>query len=219
MNRLAKTLIAVGTAGVLCVGSFEAATAVASKPATVSVTQAINACATNGRSLRLPKPSGKCPSGTTKVALARPATAPRALALDTRGSQTKTLSLLDHTTLRALCGTADIDGVIEHHAELSVDREGKTQIDGTSFLVEDGGSAAFINNSGGDNTTPVGASSVYSATAGAFEANAGSVYATLNVHLLVTVPGAVFTIDGIIDVNDSAADYCRITADVESATT
>ena len=37
-------------------------------------------------------------------------------------------------------------------------------------------------------------------------------------HLLVTVPGAVFTIDGLVDVN-SSNNYCRITAEVETAAT
>jgi hypothetical protein len=216
MSRRARALVAFGTASVLCFGSFEAASALASK-SSVPATQAIKACATHGGSLRLTKASGKCPRHTTKIGLARPATAPQAMAIDvTSGGQRKSLSLLDNTELTAGCaldsGNSD--------AVFSIERaERKTQIDGTSFLVENGGTAFFDHTGGGSSATPVGASSVYSTTAGGFSVHADSgTFATLNAHLLVTVPGAVFTIDVIIDAN-SDSPYCRITAEVESATT
>jgi hypothetical protein len=216
MNRRARALLAFGTASVLCLGSFEAASALTSK-SSVSVTRPIKACATRGGSLRLTKASGKCPRHTTTVGLARPATAPQALAIDvTTGGQHKSLSLLANTTLTAGCaldsGNSDAVFAIERGVK-------KTQIDGTSFLVDNGGTAFFDHTGGGSSATPVGASSVYSTTAGGFSLHADSAtYATLNAHLLVTVPGAVFTIDAIIDVN-SASPYCRISAEVESAVT
>jgi hypothetical protein len=216
MNRRTRALLAIGAASALCLGSFEAASALASK-ASVSVTRAISACATRGGSLRLVKASGKCPRHTTKIGLARPATAPQAMAIDvTAGGQHKSLSLLAHTTLTAGCGldSGNVDAVF------AVERAGKkTQIDGTSFLVENGGKAYFDHTGGSGSETPVGASSVYSTSAGGFSVHADSAtYATLNAHLLVTVPGAVFTIDLIIDAN-SSSPYCRISAEVESATT
>jgi len=99
-------------------------------------------------------------------------------------------------------------------------RAGQTQIDGTSFLVDSGLSGVDFVTVNGANETPVGASSVYSTIAGGFSATAGGSgsYATLNAHLLVTVPGAVFTIDAIVDAN-ADTPYCRISAEVESATT
>jgi hypothetical protein len=216
MNRRARAFLAFGTASVLCLGSFEAASALTSK-SSVSVTRVIKACATRGGSLRLTKASGNCPRHTTRIGLARPATAPQAMALDvTKGGQQKSLSLLADTTLSAGCaldsGNAD--------AVFAVERaERKTQIDGTSFLVENGGKAYFDHTGGGGSETPVGASSVYSTTAGGFSVHADSgTYATLNAHLLVTVPGAVFTIDVIIDANGDSP-YCRISALVESAAT
>jgi hypothetical protein len=218
MNRRARALIAFGTASVLCLGSYEAAAAITSK-SSVSATTAIKACATHGGSLRLRKASGKCPSGTTKVGLARPATAPRAMAVDiTSGSQKKSLSLLANAKLVAGCHVGGGLGGGGATGSLSVVHSGKTQIDGTSFLTENGLSGVTFVTKAGSNDTPAGASSVYSTTAGAFSASTESGYATLNAHLLVTVPGAVFTIDAIVDAN-ADNEYCRITAEVESATT
>jgi hypothetical protein len=217
VNRRARALIVFGTASVACLGSFEAASAITSN-SPVSATQAIKACATSGGSLRIAKASGKCPSGTTRVGLARPATAPKAMALDiTSGTHSKSLSLLANTKLTALCGLNSNGLVI---AQLKVVRAGQTQIDGTSFLVNSGLSGVDFVTANGANETPTGASSVYSAIAGGFSASAGGSgsYATLNAHLLVTVPGAVFTIDAIVDAN-ADTPYCRISAEVESATT
>jgi hypothetical protein len=222
MNRRVRALIAVGTVSALCLGSFEAASAITSKTS-VSATSAIKACATSGGSLRLTKASGKCPSGTSRVGLARPAIAPKAIALDiTSGTETKSLSLLANTKLVAHCTVSSLGNTL---ASLDIVRAGKTQIDGTSFLVEHNGIAVFRHQNGDSNQTPDGADSVYSTGAGGFVAIADmgeySEYTTLNAHLLVTVPGAVFTIDEILDANSTGTGppYCRISAEVESATT
>jgi hypothetical protein len=218
MNRRVRGLIAFGAASVLCLGSYEAAAAITSKTS-VSTTQAIKACATRGGSLRLAKASGKCPGGTTRVGLARPANAPQAMALDiTSGSKSRSLSLLANAKLKAACHVGGGLGGGGATGSLTLAHAGKTQIDGTSFLTQNGLSGVeFVTQSGG-NDTPAGASSVYSTAAGGFSGSTESGYATLNAHLLVTVPGAVFTIDAILDVN-SNDEYCRITAEVESATT
>jgi hypothetical protein len=218
MNRRARALIAFGTASVLCLGSYEAASAITSK-SSLSATKAIKACATRRGTLRLAKASGKCPSGTTKIGLARPATAPQAMAFDiTSGTKKKSLSLLANTKLTAGCQVGGGVGGGGASAGLTVAHTGKTQIDGTSFLTENGLSGVEFVTPNGSNDTPAGASSVYSTTAGAFTASTESGFATLNVHLLVTVPGAVLTIDAIVDAN-SASEYCRISAEVESAIT
>jgi hypothetical protein len=218
MSRRAITVIALGIASVLCLGSFEVASAITSK-SSVSATQAITACATHGGSLRLSKASGKCPRGTTRIGLARPATAPQAMALDiTSGTQRKSLSLLANAKLNAECHVGGGLGGGGANGTITITHAGKTQIDGTSFLVESGLSGVNFVTQSGSNETPAGASSVYSTAAGGFSADTESGYATLNAHLLVTVPGAVFTIDAILDANADIG-YCRITAEVESATT
>jgi hypothetical protein len=218
MNRRARGLIAFGSASVLCLGSFEAASAITSK-SSLSATQAITACATRGGSLRVAKASGKCPSGTTRIGLARPAMAPRAMALDiTSGNQSKSLTLLGNAKLNAGCQVGGGLGGGGASASLAVAHAGKTQIDGTSFLTENGLSGVEFVTHNGSNDTPAGASSVFSTTAGGFSASTESGFATLNVHLLVTVPGAVLTIDAIVDANANS-EYCRISAEVESATT
>ncbi len=220
MNRRARALIVAGIASLVCLGSFEAASAITSS-SSVSATQAIKACATSGGSLRIAKASGKCPSGTTRVGLARPATAPQAMALDIiSGTKSKSLSLLANTKLTADCGFSKLNGHGIVVAKLMVVRAGQTQIDGTSFLVDSGLSGVDFVTANGANETPTGADSVYSPIAGGFTATAGGSgsFATLNAHLLVTVPGAVFTVDGVIDAN-ADHPYCRISAEVESATT
>jgi hypothetical protein len=218
MNRRARAVIAFGTASVLCLGSFEVASAITSK-SSVSATQAVTACATRGGSLRLAKASGKCPSGTTRIGLARPATAPRAMALDiTAGSQKKSLSLLGNAKLNADCQVGGGLGGGGASASLTLAHAGKTQIDGTSFLTENGLSGVQFVTHNGSNDTPAGASSVYSTATGGFSASTESGFATLNAHLLVTVPGAVLTIDAIVDAN-ADSEYCRISAEVESAAT
>jgi hypothetical protein len=218
MNRRAKAAVAFATASVLCLGSFEAAAAITSK-SSVSATQAIKACATRGGSLRLAKPSGKCPSGTTRIGLARPATASKAMAIDiTSGARAKSLSLLANAKLKAGCHVGGGLGGGGATGSLTLVHAGKTQIDGTSFLTENGLSGVEFVTKNGSNDTPAGASSVYSTIAGGFSASTESGYATLNAHLLVTLPGAVLTIDAIVDANADTG-YCRITAEVESATT
>jgi hypothetical protein len=218
MNRHVRSLIAVGTASALCLGSYEVASAIAPR-ASVSATQIVTACATHGGSLRLAKASGKCPSGTTKIGLARPATAPRAMALDiTSGTQRRSLPLVANVKLNADCQVGGGPGGGGASAGLSVAHVGKTQIDGTSFLTENGLSGVDFVTQNGSNETPAGASSVYSTIAGGFSASTESGFATLNAHLLVTVPGAVLTIDAIVDAN-ADSEYCRISAEVESATT
>jgi hypothetical protein len=217
MKRSVRAFIAVGIASVLCFGSFEVATAVTSKPS-LSATQAIAACATGGGLLRLASASGKCPSGTTKIGLSRQSIAPRAMAIDiTSGSQGKSLSLLASTKLVADASASGTGGgVFDSVCSLTLAHAGKTQIDGTSFLTRTSGAIADFNG----NMTPAGADSVYSPVAGTFRvvAEGNSDFSTLNLHLLVTVPGAVFTIDAILDAN-AVTGYCRITAEVESAAT
>ena len=218
MNRRTKLISAVLAAAVLCLGSFTVASA-ALKPAALTATQAISACADGNGYLRVTATSDKCASGTTKIGLARSSTAPQALAVDvTSGPEVrKTLSLIANTQLVALCGAGGNEAV----GQLDVIHNGQTQIDGTSFAVENGGGTVlFTRNGGGANATPTGASSVYSTQAGGFSAGAGDSgeFATVNAHLLITVPGAVFTIDAVLDAN-GATPYCRISAEVESAAT
>ena len=218
MHRRATLITAVLTAAVLCLGSFTVASA-ALKPAALTATQAISACADGNGYLRLAATSDKCATGMTKVGLARSSTAPQALALYvTSGSVVhKTLSLIANTQLVAQCDAGGGEAI----SQLDVVHDGQTQIDGTSFVVESSGAAVlFTRNSGGANPTPTGASSVYATQAGGFSADVGdsAEYATVNAHLLVTVPGAVFTIDAVVDSN-GATPYCRISAEVESAAT
>jgi hypothetical protein len=217
MNNRAKPITAVLAAAALCLGSFTVASATL-KPAALSATQAISACADGTGHLRLATRSNTCASGTTSIGLARSSIAPQALALySTSGPElSKTLSLIANTQLVAHCYPTD-EG--EQLTELEVVHNGPTQIDGTAFVVEnESDGVQFFRIGGGSNVSPTGASSVYSAREGGFAAAAGDSadYATVNVHLLVTVPGAVFTIDAVVDAN-GATPYCRVSAEVSSA--
>ena len=222
MNRGIKVLCALLTAAVLCFGSYEVASAVASRSGGVASTEPITACSTSAGDLRLLGSDGHCPSGTTKVELARPATAPLTVSMNFPAGEThrKSLSLVAGTKLTAKCGRYE-NQAGSFDGSLTVIRSGKTQIDGTSFVGASDGAGVYFQFSNGEQVgTGGGAQSVYSTTPGGFHAYVGesSAYATVNMHLLVTVPGAVFTIDGLVDVNTSN-NYCRVTAEVESTTT
>ncbi|HEY3834316.1 MAG TPA: hypothetical protein VGO03_18640 [Acidimicrobiia bacterium] len=218
MQRRARLITGVLAATVLCLGSYTIASA-ALQPAALTATQPISACADGTGHLRLPTTANKCASGTVGISLARASNAPQALALYTTSGPevSKTLSLIANTKLVAQCGAGGNEAV----GQIEVVHGGQTQIDGTSFVGENGGGdVLFVRNGGPASTSPVGASSVYATSAGGFSAEAGDSgeFATVNYHLLVTVPGAVFTIDGVIDANGPNT-YCRISAEVESAAT
>jgi hypothetical protein len=214
-----KIASAASVAVALCSGSFAVAAA-SLRPAVLGPTQAIGACADGSGYLRLATTAEKCATGQTKVGLARSSTAPQALALyATSGAPlTKTLSLIANTQLEGVCAPGSNGSSSE--ATLVLKHNGKTQIDGTSYVVESGdGNVDFATGTEQHNNTPTGASNVYATQSGAFDASAGvgGSYATGELHLLVTVPGAVFTIDAVIDANGSP--YCRVTAEVETAAT
>jgi hypothetical protein len=111
-------------------------------------------------------------------------------------SHTKSLSLIAGTALQATCSGKAPGNDPDFKGSLTVVHPGQTQIDGTSFAgISAGNPIQFVRN-------------------GALTDG----FATVNLHLIVTVPGAVFTIDGVIETNADQR-YCRISALVDSAIT
>jgi hypothetical protein len=217
MRHRLTVLLAVLATLVVGLGSYAAATVL--QPNAVAATQGIGACVTAKGSLRLTNSSSQCASGTTKISLAQAASAPQAAALDLTSNSlntlTKSLSLIAGTSLQVSC---NLDKTA--YARLSIVHQGQTQIDGTSFVGQGGTGTSVVFERGdgsGGNTTAPGATYVYANTDGAFSAGtSGGGYATLNAHLLVTVPGAVYTITAVLDAN-SDLGYCRVSVEAVQA--